>query len=660
MVNSRLGTGNTLMLVFNSKCLSKESFHLPVVLIILWCLFTAIVFAESDVETKKNYADIIRSAVSDGKICFRLTTSDDLKALLGSPDKETTRRDGGMELLVLDYGEVQARFGRSREFDAPFALYEVTVHGEGIDIGQQRQIVLRDTDDLKKFDRFWGLCNVSLARLDLRDHLEFLRTMPFDSRTVWPDASKLPAGFDPVQVLEQGKNPGLGVRALHRQGIDGRGVGIAIIDQPLIKNHPEYTDPIVSYEAIEVDGVPPQMHGPGVASLAVGKSCGVAPVANLYYYAVPMWKWNKCQPYCEVIEKILKSNEALKPPERIRVVSISTGLFPNWEDFSSWEATVKKAEQQGVVVLTCSTTVFNYGPMSRAFGKDPEEPNSYLNVTGVTLPDFLMVPAGNRTTASHEGSGVYTYWTTPGMSWSTPYLAGLVALAFQVAPDITPNQIYKWLPKTAVPAKAGAIVNPRAFIACVQDPTKLATLRAQAKGNDVSQLSMEMNEKVAQLDMDKGTREDVIRIFGQPQSYQGGGKTFEEENLPDKYVMTYANGFSVVMLDSRIMELRFQKPGYVFHESITVGSTLEDVLSALGPETKTIDARQYKLNRGVLYNDEGETIKPKDGAIYKDLGRRKGFCFYDATSTQGVRMLLIGNRVVIICVTRSIAPSQEI
>jgi len=647
------------MRVFHGRYFSKALFDLPIVLMILWGLLAVSIYAEPKAVAKQNHADIIRSAVAEGKISFRLTTPDDVKTLLGPPVKETTEKDGGMESLILDYAEVRARFGRSRDFDAPFALYEVTVHGQGIDIGQRRQIVLRDTEDLKKFDRFWGLCNVSLAKLDLRNHLEFLRTMPFDSRTVWPDASRLPAGFDPAKVLEQGKNPGLGVRALHRQGIDGRGVGIAIIDQPLDKDHPEYADRIVSYEAIEVAGVPPQMHGPGVTSLAVGQSCGVAPAANLHYYAVPMWKWNQCRPYCEVIEKILKFNEGVKPSERIRIVSISTGMFPNWEDFSSWEATLKKAEQQGVVVLTCSTVAFNYSPMSRAFGKDPEDPNSYLNVTGVTLPDFVMVPAGNRTTASHEGSGVYTYWAVPGMSWSTPYLAGLAALAFQVDPEITPDKIFEWLPKTAVPAKAGSIVNPRAFIACVQDPARLATLRARAKGNVVSELSKEMNEKVAQLDMDQGTREDVIRIFGQPQSYQGDGKGLAEENLPDKYVMTYTDGFSVLMLEDRIEELRFQEPGYVFREGIIVGSTLEDVLTALGPEIRAIDARLYKLQRGVLYNDEGETIKPEDGVIYKDIGRRKGFCFYDATSTQGVRMLLIGNRVVIICVTRHIASDQE-
>jgi len=643
------------MRLFDYNSFSKEPFHLPTVLMILWGFLAISIYAEPNAVAKQNHADIIRSAVAAGKVSFRLTTPDDVKTLLGPPVKETTEKDGGMELLILDYGEVQARFGRMRNFDAPFALYEVAVSGKGIDIGQRQQIVLRNTEDLKKFDRFRGFSNVSLAGLDLRDHLELLQTMPFDSRTVWPEASKLPAGFDPALVFEQGKNPGLGVRALHRQGIDGRGVGIAIIDQPLVKNHPEYADRIVSFEAIEVPGVPPQMHGPGVSSIAVGKFCGVAPAANLHYYAIPMWKWKQCQPYCDVIEKILQANEGLKPSERIRVVSISTGMFPHWKDFARWEETIKQAEQQGVMVLTCSTTAINYGTLTRAFGKDPEDPNSYLSEIYMPGSDFLMVPAGNRTTASHEGSGLYTYWTVGGMSWATPYLAGLAALAFQVDPQITPSKIFEWLQQTTVPTDAGSIVNPRAFIACVQDPNKLSTLRAQAisKGNVVSELSKEMNKKVALLDMNKATREDVIRIFGQPQSYQGDEQTFVEENLPDKYIMTYADGFSVLMHNGRVEELRFQKPGYVFRDGITVGSTLEETLKVLGPQTRTIDAGKLRIERGFLYTAQGERIEPEDGVVYKDIGRRKGFCFYDARSTQGVRMLFMGNRVIALFITRN-------
>ncbi len=148
--------------------------------------------------------------------------------------------------------------------------------GEQIDIGQNRPIELRTEADLAKFDPFWGYAGVSLAKLDLRNHTATLEKMPFDSRTGWPSPDKLPEGFDPGRRLTEGKNPGLGVRALHAQGIDGRGVGIAIIDQPLLRDHEEYTRRIAHYEPIEVFMVPAQMHGPPVSSIAVGKDCGVA------------------------------------------------------------------------------------------------------------------------------------------------------------------------------------------------------------------------------------------------------------------------------------------------------------------------------------------------------------------------------------------------
>ncbi len=108
----------------------------------------------------------------------------------------------------------------------------------------------------------------------------------FDSKTQWPASNQMPADFDWQAIMETGKNPGLGIRSLHEAGITGRGVNIAIIDQPLIIDHIEYADRIRLYEEINVvPGTPSQMHGPGVTSIAVGRTAGVAPHANVYYIA---------------------------------------------------------------------------------------------------------------------------------------------------------------------------------------------------------------------------------------------------------------------------------------------------------------------------------------------------------------------------------------
>ncbi len=126
----------------------------------------------------------------------------------------------------------------------------------------------------------------NLSALDLTQSLEGLLTSDFDSQTVWPPAEKLPAGFDPQKIMELGKDPGLGVRQMHTQGITGLGVGIAIIDQPMLVDHQEYMSQLRLYEEINIDpGTESQMHGPAVASIAVGKTVGVAPEADLYFIA---------------------------------------------------------------------------------------------------------------------------------------------------------------------------------------------------------------------------------------------------------------------------------------------------------------------------------------------------------------------------------------
>ncbi len=88
------------------------------------------------------------------------------------------------------------------------------------------------------------------------------------------------------EYTEKMKDPGLGIRNLHEQGITGSGVKIAIIDQPL-GMHKEYSQNLVYHEDINSNKFKgwntASMHGAAVASIAVGDSVGVAPDADLYY-----------------------------------------------------------------------------------------------------------------------------------------------------------------------------------------------------------------------------------------------------------------------------------------------------------------------------------------------------------------------------------------
>jgi hypothetical protein len=394
-----------------------------------------------------------------------------VKALLGQPARQKEKSRG--DLLVLDYPGVEFKF--CRHMDGPFTLYWVIIKGSGlVDIGQERQMVLRNEDDLKKLDTWGGFWNapggVSLVNLDLRGHVELLEEMRFDSRTKWPEPNKMPDGFDPARLIEEGKNPGLGIHNLHKQGIDGRGVGIAILDQRLLKNHVEYADRIVRYEEIDLPyDQPLQMHGPPIVSIAVGKNCGVAPKAAVFYYAMPATAMPDNIIYCDIIDNIFEHNEKAAASERIRVVSISAGISSQNPNFDRWQQTVKKADQLGILVVTCNSPYLHYGRLNHIQGRDPDDPNNYSDYRYRTGKSYsFMVPVGNKTAASHNGPQIYTYWAGKcGDSWAAPYMAGLAALAYQVNPEIEPKTIVKLWGETAVNTDAGPVINPSGFIEAV-------------------------------------------------------------------------------------------------------------------------------------------------------------------------------------------------
>lgn len=180
--------------------------------------------------------------------------------------------------------------------------------------------------------------------------------------------------------MELGKNPGLGSRELHQKGITGKGVGIAIIDQSLLVDHVEYKEQLKMYEEIHCYDERASMHGPAVASIAVGKTVGVALEADLYYIA-----------------------------ETHGIYTIYVGS----KDFMGL----------GRNPLIDADDITSYGK-----GEYWKKGEYYNNA--------LLIPMDSRCTASPTGINDYVYYREGGMSWTVPYLAGLYALACQVNPDI--------------------------------------------------------------------------------------------------------------------------------------------------------------------------------------------------------------------------------
>jgi hypothetical protein len=297
-----------------------------------------------------------------------------------------------------------------------------------------------------------------LSGLDLRNSIKDLSFADFDDKTIWPAADKMPVGFDCQQIMELGKNPGLNIQQLHQEGIGGKNVGIAIIDQTLLVDHQEYSGQIRLYEEsddIQNGWLESQMHGAAVASIAVGKTVGVAPGADLYFIATAIcnqgtYESNDFSCLAKSVRRIIEINRQLPPDRKIRVLSISVGWGPASKGYAEIQSAVQEARNEGIFIICSSERdiyKFNFQGLGRPPLSDPNDFNSYepgswwadQYFQGYSLQNTLLVPMDSRTTASPTGVNDYVFYREGGWSWSIPYIAGVYALAAQVKPDITPD-----------------------------------------------------------------------------------------------------------------------------------------------------------------------------------------------------------------------------
>ena len=322
---------------------------------------------------------------------------------------------------------------------------------------------------MSQFDKwigeFLGVSGKDLTGMNLRN--VDLSKLVFDSFTRWPSAEWMPERFEPEKVIEWGKTPGLGIKALHARGITGKGVHVAVIDQPLLKDHIEYLSQLLQYTLIDCEGVGPQIHG-AVASLFVGQHCGVAPGALLHYWAEPMWK-KEYRTRCEALSQIIQCNKDMSLADKIQVVSVSLGFREGEPALDEWKHLLDSAKSQGIYVVHCDDAMHGVGcPVF----SDKDDPGSYdlcyFSLEGGSKGgDALYAPIDNRTTGHFKHKEGYIFWWNGGLSWGAPFIAGVVALGFQVNPNLTPDQVRECLYSTGTPFKRGRIINPAAFVAKV-------------------------------------------------------------------------------------------------------------------------------------------------------------------------------------------------
>ena len=281
------------------------------------------------------------------------------------------------------------------------------------------------------------------------------------------------------RILEIGKNPGLGVRGLHSRGVTGKGVNVAIIDQNMLTDHPEFIGKVVKYKDFGTKQSPNEgsMHGPAVTSLLVGETIGTAPDASVYYASAPSWLGD-AQYYADALIWIISENALLPADQKIRVVSVSAAPSGPGTPFSknnkAWDAAVQEATAQGILVLDCSNDRGITAPCHYTI-TDQENPSGcipgYPGVEQLPKTDRIFIPSSYRTTAEeyYKGDYDYQYDAAGGLSWTTPYLAGVLAMGWQLRPDLTGDELLQIIYDTAYKWDENIkIINPPAFIEGVE------------------------------------------------------------------------------------------------------------------------------------------------------------------------------------------------
>jgi len=382
-----------------------------------------------------------------------------------------------------------------------------------------------ELDEIEKLERFENLCGKDLSTGDLREvSLDVLVTSTFDGKTTWPSVDNLPSGFTPETLFEGSKDPGLGIRELHEQGIAGKGIVVAIIDQKLDSTHSEYAGSLIGYaEYGTAVNENISMHGPAVASLLVGKDCGTAPDAKLIYKATPSGHHWDIE--ANALRDLIAYNEGVPAKDKIRIVSCSTGYQRRRTEphLESWLKVLSEAKAEGIIVVDATgewidvnftrggsyTNRDDCETYSPGLTDEPthSEPDlSYLHklmldddIEGIivelkrTKPESvseisedqlrkriiedlpyakkrinppIIVPSDHRTVASSlVDKGQYVYMGRGGISWSVPYLAGVYAMALQVNPNLTNEDLSILIDETAITTAAGLrVLNPKGII----------------------------------------------------------------------------------------------------------------------------------------------------------------------------------------------------
>ena len=299
---------------------------------------------------------------------------------------------------------------------------------------------------------------------------ENLNNIIFDSNTIFP--TEVREKFE--GLLNIAKNPGLEIKELHKKGLTGKGINVAIIDTPLLTSHSSVKNNLIHYEKTkETDDINADMHGTAVASILTNFLTDVE--VTYFAHSDKSDRNDLVESNIDGLRKIIELNSKLKDDEKIHIVSCSWSIeTDNPKDKERYKDIIKECEDNDIFVLTTSayeTHNFYFIGSDRDISKNLDNPENYSapiflkdKSNNKQMPNYIMVPQDRITTASPTGNNDYVYYNNGGMSWAVPYMAGIYALAKSVLPSLKPQQFYEVAIKTGTSKDINgtmcSIINP--------------------------------------------------------------------------------------------------------------------------------------------------------------------------------------------------------
>ena len=263
---------------------------------------------------------------------------------------------------------------------------------------------------------------------------------------------------DPITAADQSYFTYYHLDQARAKGYTGKGVTIALIDGEVDTSAPELAGAtIIDKSPCTVhSSTQSKSHATALASLLVSSAYGVAPDATLLTYRTRFEdEGEDAAAGCAVRNGngIEENNSLINRAisDGAQIISISSS-DEDFDEATKW--TIARANARGVIVVTAMGNT----------AKDETDTGlaKWAGVVGVGAIDTT----GNVAPYSSSGQGTTTAAvggpiivrnyetgnkaTTDGTSYSTPLIAGFLALAKQKWPNATGNQLLQLLTKTAL------------------------------------------------------------------------------------------------------------------------------------------------------------------------------------------------------------------